>query len=59
MTVQPVTALTKNKHFLIIALLSAAGEFVSQLVSQGVIQQGLGAAVGALIGEALTYEHSE
>ena len=53
-----VTPLNKTKHILIVAALAAAGAFVGSLVQQGVIDTALGSAIGAIIGEALIYEHS-
>jgi hypothetical protein len=47
-----------TKHAVIIALLAAAGQFIASLVTQGAIAPPVGAGIGALIGEALIYEHS-
>jgi hypothetical protein len=43
---------------LIVAGLAAAGAFVASLVSTGLLDITVGTALGALVGEALTYEHS-
>lgn len=60
MSVEP-TPLTKWKHGLIVAGLSAAGAFLGSL--QTLITDPAGVAIftaiGALVAEALTYEHSE
>jgi hypothetical protein len=54
-TPQPINF---TKHAVIIALLAAAGQFIASLVTGGAIPAPLGAAAGAVIGEALIYEHS-
>ena len=48
----------KTKHAIVIALLTAAGAFLTSLVTGGVIAAPIGSAIGALIGEGLIYEHS-
>jgi len=50
--------MNKTKHAVIIALLAAAGQFLTSLITGGVIAPPLGAAAGAVIGELLIYEHS-
>jgi hypothetical protein len=52
------TPITFSKHALIIAALTAAGAFVSSLISGGAIPATIGGPIGAIIGEALIYEHS-
>ena len=59
-TTPPATPLTKWKHALIIGALAAAGAFVGAI--QPFIADPAGIAIfsgiAALVGEALTYEHS-
>ena len=50
--------LTKWKHGLIVAGLAATGALVASLMNQGLIGQGLGSALGALLAEGIIYEHS-
>ena len=57
-TTVPPKPLTFSKHALIIAALAAAGQFMTSLVVQEAVPPTIGAAIGALIGEALVYEHS-
>ena len=52
------TPLSKWKHVAIIAGLSAAAAGVAQALALGLIDTTLASAIGAAIGEALTYEHS-
>ena len=52
------TPISFTKHAVIIALLAAAGQFITSLVTGGAIPAPLGAGLGAVIGEALIYEHS-
>lgn len=53
-----VNPLSKEKHVIIVALLTAAGSFLTSLVTQGAVPTTTGAAIGAIIAEALIYEHS-
>ncbi len=57
-TTSGATPLSKWKHVAIIAGLAAASAGVAQALALGLIDTTLASAFGAVIGEALTYEHS-
>lgn len=57
-TPTPVAALSKEKHIIIVALLTAAGTFLSSLITGGVVAPSIGGPIGAILGELLIYEHS-